>query len=470
MGISASTVTSHPVWTVSELNARIRNLLEADEGLNRCHVSGEISNFKHHSSGHMYFTLKDEQSKVRAVMFASRTRGLKFVPQDGMKVTVLGAIGVFERDGSYQVYVEDMQPDGIGALYVAFTQLKERLAKEGLFNPARKRTLASYPRCIGVVTSPTGAVIRDIRSILERRYPAIKIILAPALVQGPGAADSLVSALERVRNYAMSVFPVDVVIVARGGGSLEELWPFNEEKLARAIASFPIPVVSAVGHETDFTIADFVADVRAATPTAAAELVAPRLEDVNQQLLVLENHLHTWVRQQIVREKRRFEAVESRKVLQSPLQVVEVLRQHVDYVETQLRHGYDTGLLQKSEGYNRWSERLAKFGLATRIGKLQGQTDRLAHRAEQGMMTRRYGVESRFERTLASLEALNPLKVLLRGYSVVYRMDGDTVVSSVQTVQPGERLQIRMSDGKFSARVEEGAATGERGVQSRFDI
>ncbi|RIV22999.1 exodeoxyribonuclease VII large subunit [Alicyclobacillaceae bacterium I2511] len=470
MEILASTTAMQPVWTVSDLNTRIRDLLESNQELNRCHVSGEISNFKHHSSGHMYFTLKDEQSKVRAVMFASRVRFIKFVPQDGMKVIVRGAVSVFERDGSYQLYVENMQPDGIGALYVAFTQLKERLAKEGLFDHARKRTLVTYPRCVGVVTSSTGAVLRDIRSTLTRRYPALKIVLSPALVQGPGAVDSLISALARLNNYALTVFPVDVVIVARGGGSLEELWPFNEEKLARAIATFPIPVVSAVGHETDFTIADFVADVRAATPTAAAELVAPRLEDVDQQLVAMENHLHTWIIQEVARQKGRLVAIESHKVMQSPLQIVERLRQYVDYAESQVRHGYGTSLRKKLEGFNRWSERLSKTGISVQISRLQGQVERWAHNAEQGILTRRYGSQARFERTLASLEALNPLKVLLRGYSVVYRDHDNTVISSVLAVQPGEILRIRMSDGEFFTRVVEGAIADERGIQFRLDI
>lgn len=243
--LTRAAAEAEAVLTVTELNRRIKERLESDPRLIQCRVVGEISNFKHHPSGHMYFTLKDETSRIRAVMFSSRNRRLQFQPEDGMRVIAFGSVGVFERDGQYQLYVEDLEPDGLGALYVRYEQLRHQLAEEGLFAPERKRPLPRFPLRVGVVTSPTGAVIRDICTTIERRYPLARVILAPAQVQGPDAAPTIVRALEVL--YALEP-KVDVIIVGRGGGSLEELWPFNEEMVVRAVARSPVPVVSAVGH------------------------------------------------------------------------------------------------------------------------------------------------------------------------------------------------------------------------------
>ena len=261
-----------PIFTVSEVNSIIKNLLDGNEVLRQVYVRGEISNFKYHNmSGHMYFTLKDEMSQIRCVMFKSSNMLLPFMPENGMKVIAFGFVSVFARDGQYQLYVEDLEPDGIGALHIAFEKLKMRLEQEGLFAQERKRPLPFLPRKIGLVTSPTGAAIRDLLTVIRRRFPNVNIVIAPVLVQGKGAADDICSAISLLN----SLNDIDVIIVGRGGGSIEELWAFNEEKVARAISNSKIPVISAVGHETDYTIADFVADKRAPTPSAAGEIVVP---------------------------------------------------------------------------------------------------------------------------------------------------------------------------------------------------
>ncbi|MGO4375308.1 exodeoxyribonuclease VII large subunit, partial [Paenibacillus sp. MCAF20] len=261
------------VYSVKELNRYIRMKMDSDTLLSDVWLRGEISNFTHHSSGHMYFTLKDSDSRLKSVMFASHNQRLPFIPREGSKVLARGNVSVYERDGNYQFYVTAMQPDGIGSLYLAYEQLKAKLEGEGLFAESRKRALPFLPRAIGVITSPTGAAVRDIITTLERRFPSIPVYIYPVLVQGTQAAPSIVKAIEAMNRFGET----DVLIIGRGGGSLEELWAFNEESVARSIASSRIPVISAVGHETDFTIADFVADLRAATPTAAAELAVPHV-------------------------------------------------------------------------------------------------------------------------------------------------------------------------------------------------
>lgn len=265
------------VLTISQLNRYIKSLLDGDQMLSSVFLTGEISNFtNHYKSGHMYFSLKDSQCVVRAVMFAAQARRLRFLPQDGMKVIVRGRVTVYEQSGQYQVYVDDMQPDGLGALNLAYEQLKTRLAAEGLFDASRKKPLPAYPKAVGVVTSPTGAAVQDIKQILGRRFPLAEVILCPVLVQGAGAAEQIAAAVEHFNRLDCA----DVLIVGRGGGSIEDLWAFNEEIVARAVANSRIPVISAVGHETDFTICDFAADLRAPTPSAAAELAVPDIREL----------------------------------------------------------------------------------------------------------------------------------------------------------------------------------------------
>jgi len=390
--------------TVSQVNFFVKSLLESDGRLNDILVTGEISNFTdHYRSGHLYFSLKDEKSVLKAVMFSGSAKRLKFRPADGMKVIVRGRVSVYEPSGQYQLYAEDMQPDGVGALSVAFEQLKKRLEQEGLFDLAHKRPLPRYPQRIGVVTSPTGAAVRDILQITARRWPVAEIVFSPVLVQGEGAPAQLVEAIENMNRKRAC----DVIIIGRGGGSLEDLWAFNDEGLARAVYGSEIPVVSAVGHETDFTICDFAADLRAPTPSAAAELSTPDIREERQRVLSFHGYFH---------EKAG--------------KTVEYLRQSVDLLIQDTSLGHPERLLDP------WKQELGiLFGRA--IGDV-------GERLEQ---------ESR-ELSLLSgrLDALSPLKVLSRGYSVVTDEKG-SIVRNAGQLSPGDRVTLRLASGQAGAEI-----------------
>lgn len=463
MGLKQSSI-----YTVTELTAMIRGNLEADPRFTDCYVSGEISNFKRHSSNHLYFTLKDEKSRIRAVMFAGRARFLQFLPEDGMRVVLRGTISVFDRDGQYQLYVEDMQPDGVGALYVAFTQLRDRLEAEGLFGANRKRELPAYPRRIGVVTSVTGAVLRDIYSTLKRRYPLASIVVAPALVQGAEAAASIVRAVDSLIRFSKLVKPIDVLIVGRGGGSLEELWPFNEEAVARVISTCPIPVVSAVGHETDVTICDFVSDVRAATPTAAAELVAPHIDVLNARLRQMEERAKSALRWRVTDQRQRLLHLSRTSVLTQPTRFLNIHRQNVDFLQGQVNQLVGKPVRNARRRLSQAAERLYRVDVPSRLVKSRSQIDLWAQRAQQQVQAGLTSKQGRWERLAVTLEALNPLTVLRRGYSVVYKLEQDELVTSTEQVGVGERLRIRFADGTLVVRSEGGDLVG--GQQSRLDI
>ncbi len=290
--------------TVNALTKYIKRKFDADPHLQDCYVKGEISNFKQHSSGHMYFTLKDDKSRLTAVMFARENRHIKFEPENGMQVLIRGDLTVYEQTGQYQIYIKEMKPDGIGELFLAYEQLKEKLTKEGLFSQEYKKALPRYPNTVGIITSPTGAAIRDILTTIKRRYPIANIILLPALVQGDQAAPSIANAISQANDNGN----IDVLIVGRGGGSIEELWAFNEEIVARAIFSSKIPIISAVGHETDFTIADFVADLRAPTPTAAAELAVPHIDELIERILNRKTRLLRSMKEKINTRNKTFKS------------------------------------------------------------------------------------------------------------------------------------------------------------------
>jgi exodeoxyribonuclease VII large subunit len=394
---------SKRIFTVGQLTQYLKNLFAADPQLNRLRVSGEISNFKHHSSGHMYFTLKDAQAALRCVMFRSANARLTFRPADGMKVVAAGKLSIYERDGQYQLYVDSMLPEGIGSLYAAFEELKAKLAAEGLFDAAWKKALPPFPQRIGVVTSPTGAALRDILTTLTRRFPQTEVLIVPVLVQGPEAPLQIVEAIE----FLNRVPEVDIIITGRGGGSIEELWAFNEEIVARAIFASAVPVISAVGHETDFTIADFVADVRAATPTAAAELAVPDQRELQQQLTTSRHRLLFKLRSKLEQEKRYLEQLAAARVLTRPGERVEQARQTLDHLTSRLE---------------------------TQINlRLQAQTAKL-------------------ELLSGKLEALNPAAVMERGFAIVYDQQGQVVRSAVQ-LQPGEKVEIQLRRGQAAAEI-----------------
>lgn len=436
------------VLSVSQLNRSIKQLLERDTQLQDVWVRGEISNFTHHSSGHMYFTLKDDQSRLKVVMFASYNRFLRFLPKNGTKAIVRGSISAFERDGAYQLYAREMQPDGIGSLYLAFEQLKEKLAAEGLFAPERKRSLPRFPKKVGVVTSPTGAAIRDICTTIRRRYPQADIVLSPAIVQGIDAPVSIVRAIRNINRES----GIDVLIVGRGGGSIEELWAFNDEQVARAIAASLIPVISAVGHETDVTIADFVADVRAATPTAAAELAVPHYLEWMERVKQLDTRMQRAMRQRTIQERKRLDTLSQSYAMRQPQRRLEEAAQRLDSVTLRMKQSMKQLMRLRREQYNRLSEQMKRYRISEQLNerhtKVMTLRARLDARVRQELQQKRL----QFASSVAQLDALSPLKVMQRGFSLVYA--GDRLVKSVNQFASGDELVVRLSDGSATARVE----------------
>ena len=386
------------VISVSQLNRYVKSLLEGDANLAAVYIGGEISNFtNHYKSGHLYMSLKDEGALVKAVMFRAYASKLAFTPENGMKVIVRARVSLYEKDGAFQIYIEEMQPDGVGALQIAFEQLKKKLAAEGLFEASRKKPLPRYPARVGVITSPTGAAVRDIFNVLGRRFPLARVVFTPVLVQGEGAPAQLVAALRRFNETNAA----DVLIIGRGGGSIEELWAFNDETVARAVAASRIPVISAVGHETDFTICDFVADLRAPTPSAAAELAVPDQHQLAARLTQLYGALRQSALHRVEVENTRLASIRGKRCLATPLFYVEEQGMRLDYF-------------------------VRRFAAAARV-----QTSR---------------AEGRLSAAAGKLDALSPLKVLSRGYSIVYR-DGE-VQHSAQDIRPGDKLSLRLSDGR----------------------
>lgn len=453
------------IFSIKELNKYIRMKLESDVVLGDVWLRGEISNFTHHSSGHMYFTLKDSDSRLKCVMFASHNARLPFIPKEGTKVIARGNISVFERDGNYQFYVMAMQPDGIGSLYLAFEQLKRKLEDEGLFESSRKRSLPAYPKAIGVITSPTGAAVRDIMTTLERRYPLIPVYIYPVLVQGKGAAPSIVGAIEAMNRFG----ECDVLIVGRGGGSLEELWAFNEEAVARAIASSRIPIISAVGHETDFTIADFAADLRAATPTAAAELAVPHIAELRQQAERLKQRLHAAARSQVKHEKERLNRLKRSPFFLHPKRYMLDRAQRLDRLTEQLQVRHRRSTARESARLANLQSKLSGHhpgdALQYAAKRLGGATRGLELAA--GALVKEHKL--RLHGVMGRLDALSPLKVMARGYGLIYdRAEGD-LIKSVRSATIGQEVKVKMADGQLHCIVHsiEGGKNDEIGTDGR---
>lgn len=394
------------VLSVSQLNRYIKMNFDADENLANIFISGEISNFtNHYRTGHLYFTLKDDSSAVRAVMFNSSAKRLKFMPEDGMKVIARGRVSVYEASGQYQLYVDDMQPDGVGALNLAYEQLKEKLQKEGLFSELHKKPLPPYPEKVGVITSPTGAAVRDIINVLGRRFSYAEIVFCPVLVQGDGAHLQLTDAV----NLFNSERTADVIIIGRGGGSIEDLWEFNDEGLARAVYNSEIPVISAVGHETDFTICDFVADMRAPTPSAAAELAVPDANELQYALSALKNRMFLNVSSGIADRRSRLEYLTSKGVLKSPDEMLSNRSQRLDTAFSKMLSSYEN-----------------------RIG----------------------GKKVEFISAATALSKLDPMSVLMRGFAFVSDKNGKNVYSS-QALEKGDKINVRFHDGSAVCEVKE---------------
>ena len=388
--------------SVSDLNRYIKDKVDKDEYLNNVLIKGEISNFKHHYTGHMYFTLKDNNSLIKCIMFKSYTTHLNFIPKDGMGVIVLGTVSVFERDGVYQIYCKAMQEEGLGDLYKKFEELKLKLEKEGLFDENHKVKIPMYSKTIGVLTSQTGSVIKDIINVSTRRNPNVHIKLLPVPVQGDGAGEKIAEAIEIMNNKKLA----DVIIVARGGGSLEDLWPFNEEVVARAIYNSELPVISAVGHETDFSISDFVADLRAPTPSAAAELAVPDIEEIKQKLYTYNNRYKVALKKQLELKRLKFEKCMTRRVFKEPLQRI---NEHYIEIDKQVKN----------------IENILKLKIVQN--------------------------ESNFKNIVEKLDALSPLKTLSRGYSIVEK--NGKIIKDSKELESGDKINIKLNSGKIQAQV-----------------
>ena len=433
--------------TVSELNDRIQGVLEVE--LADVWVEGEVSNLKIAPSGHWYFSLKDERSQVRAVVWKTDTRLVRFQPRDGMKVVARGQVRVYAPRGEYQVQIQVLEPLGKGSLQQAFEELKEKLGKEGLFDPGRKRPLPMLPRRIGVVSSPTGAVIQDILRVLRARYANLEVLLYPARVQGPEAAGEVAQGIRSLNRLG----GLDVLIVARGGGSLEDLWAFNDEQVARALASSKVPTISAVGHETDFTIADFVADLRAPTPSAAAERVVQAKEELAGRVAGLEGRLTAAVRLRFTRVRARVEAVTSHRVFAAERGRIRTHAQRVDELVRRGETGLLRGLERARDRYRRDRDRLEAFRwdrqVAARRERLLRQADRLRARFRADLEARR----SALGRFAAKLDGLSPLAVLSRGYALVWDAEGQRLVRRAADAAVGDRLRVRLHEGTLEATV-----------------
>ena len=388
--------------SVSQLNKYIKNKVDQDEYLNNVLIKGEISNFKHHYTGHMYFTLKDNNSLIKCIMFKSYTPHLNFVPKDGMSVIVLGTVSVFERDGVYQIYCKAMQQEGIGDLYKEYEKLKAKLSEEGLFDESHKKKIPLYSKRIGVLTSETGSVIRDIINVSTRRNPNVYIKLLPVPVQGEGAGKKIADAINLINERNLA----DIIIVARGGGSLEDLWPFNEEIVARAIYNSELPVISAVGHETDFSISDFVADLRAPTPSAAAELAVPDIDELKIKLNSYNNRYKVALKKQLEYKRLKYEKCMTRRVFKEPLQRINESYLHVDTQEKNIENKFKLKIMQK---------------------------------------------RSEFQNVLEKIDALSPLKTLSRGYSIMEK--NGKIVKSKKELNIGDEVNIKLYEGTTKAKI-----------------
>ena len=441
------------IWSVSELTTRIRELLEGQ--FRDIWVEGEISNCREAQSGHLYFTLKDARAQVRCVCFKNQHRLLKFRPEDGLHVTVRGSVGVYEPRGEYQIYVEHVEPVGLGALQLAFEQLKKRLEAEGLFDAARKKALPMLPRRIGLITSPRGAAVRDVLRILRRRFPNVHVLLFPVRVQGEGAAEEIVGAIKffnRKELAPMESGLADVLILARGGGSLEDLWAFNEEIVARAIAASLIPVVSGVGHETDFTIADFVADVRASTPSAAAEIVVRTRQEFDRHLAQVLEQMTQRMRYVLLEYRHRLQELATHPGFRRLQDLVRDYRQLTDEFTNRLALALQTRLERARRRFTVAQTRIISFDLRGRIAafrmRLEQRAGDLRVRAERLLVVKR----QRLERLMLQLDERSPLRVLERGYAIVYDAAGNVVRAAAQ-VAAGDEIHVQVARGRISAEV-----------------
>lgn len=410
--------------TITQLTRYIKYKIDNDINLQEVFLKGEISNFKAHTRGHYYFTIKDENSRINAIMFASQTKKLKFLPEDGMKVLATGKISVYEANGGYQIYVSDMLEDGVGNLYIAYEQLKKKLEAKGLFDKDKKKPIPKIPKRVGVITAPTGAAIRDIISTIKRRFPLTEIILLPALVQGADAAPSIVKQIKNAENYNL-----DTLIVGRGGGSIEDMWCFNDEEVANAIYNCPIPIISAVGHEIDFTIADFVADLRAPTPTGAAELAVPNRLDVINYIDQLKIRNKKIIFNKIEFLKQKLNDITNKYILKNPMSIYEIKEQQFSGIIEKLKYNI-TNIYNKKE----------KEYLNITSSFIFKEPIKLTEKKKQ-----------KYLQIISKLDALSPLSTIKRGYSVVRK--NNKVITSKNDLIKNDKIEIELSDGNIKAEI-----------------
>lgn len=434
--------------TVTALTKYLKRKFDADPYLERVYLTGEISNYRKRNNSHQYFSLKDDQAKISAVMFKSAYGKLKFDLKEGMKVLVIGRISLYENGGNYQIYVEHMEPDGVGALYQALAELKEKLSKEGLFD-APKKLLPRYPKRIAVLTSPSGAVIRDIITTVRRRYPIAQLVLFPTVVQGNQAADNVAANIARVE--ALGNF--DTMIIGRGGGSIEDLWPFNEERVARAISGAKTPVISSVGHETDTTIADLVADVRAATPTAAAELAVPVLAEEIARIQEYQARLQRALMKQLQVKEERFRRLTSSYVFRQPSRLYEAQSMKLDQMKQRLIQEMKTLIYEKEKQSQNLQRRFIQLSPQEKVAASRQAVQFAAEKLRLQIQHYMENQRQRFVKAVQSLDLLSPLKIMGRGYT--YTTIKDQLVKSTAQLKPGDSLNIHYADGQATAEVKE---------------
>ncbi len=434
-------------YTISALNKAIKNMFDSKAELQNIHLKGEISNFKHHTRGHLYFTLKDETSSLSAIMFQGNAKNLNFEPNDGMKVLVSGRVSVYETSGTYQIYVEEMIPDGLGNLYLEFEKLKKKLEAEGLFKKEHKKPIPRFPTKIGIITAPTGAAIRDILSTLKRRFPSVETILFPTLVQGDNAKDDIVKNI-----HLANTFDLDVIILGRGGGSIEDLWAFNEEIVARAIYDSNIPIISGVGHEIDFTISDFVADLRAPTPTGAAEMSVPNRNDVMDMIRQIRMRLIKGMDNKINSSKDKLNNLKNSYVLKNPNSLYEKLEQNFDHLYERLINVMKSIIIYNKERLNTINMSIIfknpKILFADKAYNYNDLINRLKIVINKILDNKKHD----YVNILSKLEVLNPIATLKRGYSVT-RID-DRIINKIEDVREGNKIITEVSNGKIESVIE----------------
>lgn len=433
--------------TVKALTKYIKRKFDADPHLREVYVKGELSNVKIHSSGHIYFTLKDDGARINAAMFRTQASKLKFRPEEGMQVYIRGEVSVYEASGNYQLYANVMEPDGIGGLFVAFNQLKEKLQEEGLFNPNFKQPIPTFPKTVGVLTATTGAAIRDICTTITRRFPQTEIVIYPTIVQGENAAPNIVKNIQLANKQQLC----DVLIVGRGGGSIEDLWAFNEEMVAKAIFESRIPIISAVGHETDTTIADFVADLRAPTPTAAAELAVPNRQELVQRILTSKSQLHQMMSARLQFERSRLNKLQNAYPLKTPERLYRPFTERIVQLDMQLGRASQMYLMQKTNELQKLESAIKMHSPTYAIQSNYKQIEQMEKMLTRSISQLLDKKKDRYLSNIRTLEALNPLTIMTRGYSVAYK--DEEVINSITKLKPEDEITIHFHDGKAQAKI-----------------